>query len=54
MKKQDDGQYAAQITADPGTHEYKFVVDGQWLVDPENMVRRLNRFGTENSVATIA
>jgi 1,4-alpha-glucan branching enzyme len=34
----------------PGKHQYKFVVDGKWIVDPANELREPNEFGEENSV----
>jgi len=34
----------------PGKHVYKFVVDGKWIVDPDNPLREPNEFNEENSV----
>ena len=28
--------FSATVTLDPGIHEYKFVVDGNWITDPAN------------------
>ena len=28
--------WVAEVDAEPGRHAYKFVVDGQWMVDPAN------------------
>ncbi|MCJ7543342.1 MAG: glycogen-binding domain-containing protein [Phycisphaerae bacterium] len=53
MAKQKDGSFAAVVKLKPGTYEYKFVVDGQWRVDPDNGAWALNSFGTLNSVATV-
>lgn len=50
MRKQKDGSFAATIAVPPGAHEYKFVVDGQWIVDPDNSKWAMNSFGTLNSV----
>lgn len=33
-----------------GKHRYKFVVDGQWIIDPANKLWEQNEFGTGNSV----
>ncbi|MCG6894262.1 MAG: glycogen-binding domain-containing protein [Desulfobacteraceae bacterium] len=38
----------------PGEFEYKFWVDGNWVVDPNNRRTRLNSFGTFNSIISIA
>ncbi|MFO7369629.1 MAG: glycogen-binding domain-containing protein [Bacteroidales bacterium] len=35
MNKQSDGWVLDYVMA-PGNYEYKFIVDGQWLPDPEN------------------
>jgi 1,4-alpha-glucan branching enzyme len=47
------GKYAITLMLPKGQHEYKFVVNGNWVVDPEcrNWVR--NSLGTLNSVATV-
>lgn len=51
MKKQKDGSYALTVAVPAGTHEYKFIVDGNWVVDPDNNKWALNSYGTLNSVA---
>jgi 1,4-alpha-glucan branching enzyme len=53
MKKQKDGHFAALVGLPPGTYEYKFIVDGQWRVDPDNSAWALNPHGTLNSVAQV-
>jgi 1,4-alpha-glucan branching enzyme len=35
---------------DPGTYEYRFVVDGIWADDPACKSRRSNQYGSENCV----
>jgi hypothetical protein len=37
----------------PGLYQYKFVVDGQWLPDPNAHAFAPNGFGTVNSVIEI-
>jgi 1,4-alpha-glucan branching enzyme len=37
----------------PGRYEYKFVVDGQWLSDPQATDSAPNEFGGINSVLTV-
>ncbi len=49
MEKQGDEWIIQQHLA-PGKHQYKFVVDGKWIVDPANKLREPNEFGEENSV----
>ena len=42
--------YHKAVMLHKGTHEYKFLVDGQWLVDPNNQEWTRNDLGTLNSV----
>ena len=50
MRKQKNGSYVAIVPVVPGTYEYKFIVDGDWVVDPDNSAWVMNPFGTFNSV----
>ena len=38
MTKGSDGVWTLTLTLDPGVYEYKFVVDGEWIMDPGNGV----------------
>ncbi|MBZ0269215.1 glycogen-binding domain-containing protein [bacterium] len=38
MVQEAGGVWSTVVRLDPGTYEYKFVVDGQWVADPENGV----------------
>ncbi len=38
MVREEDGTWSTVLRLAKGTHEYKFVVDGQWLTDPGNPV----------------
>lgn len=52
--KFENGVYAATITVPAGRHEYKFVVDGVWCVDPSCAEWVPNGLGSLNSVITVA
>lgn len=52
-KKDKNGVWKATAVVSPGTYEYKFVVDGSWIIDPACSRRAVNSFGTENSVVVI-
>jgi len=54
MKRQTDGSFALTTTVAAGTHEYRFVVDGNWTTDPDNATYVLNPYGSANSVAQAA
>jgi hypothetical protein len=49
-----NGRWAGGLKVGPGRHEYLFVVDGQWLPDPNAKESVENPFGGRNSVLTVA
>ena len=50
LKKQKDGSFAGTFDVPDGHQEYKFIIEGQWIVDPDNSHWALNAYGTLNSV----
>ncbi len=52
--KAKEGVYSATINLGPGSYQYKFVIDGTWCADPENVNSVQNDQGTFNSVITVA
>ncbi|MEK8022956.1 MAG: alpha-amylase family glycosyl hydrolase, partial [Candidatus Hydrogenedentota bacterium] len=48
-----DGTYEAFAMMDPGTHNYKFVVDGKWIADPSNPDKIDDGFQGFNSVIRV-
>ncbi len=53
LARQTDGRWAVTLALPPGRHEYKFVVDGQWLPDPKAPENVFNVHGTLNSVVEV-
>ncbi len=51
--KAKEGLYSATVKLAPGTYEYKFIIDGTWCADPENVNSVQNDQGTFNSVVTV-
>ncbi len=47
------GVYTATMLIPKGRHEYKFVVDDIWQVDPVNTESIANESGTMNSVIVV-
>jgi len=47
------GVYSATVRLAPGTYEYKFVIDGTWCADPQNVNAVPNDQGTFNSVIDV-
>lgn len=45
-----DGVFQKRLKLAPGSHEYKFIVDGEWRTDPSAAEQRPNEFGSLNSV----
>lgn len=54
LRKRIGGTWAATISLDPGTYQYRLLVDGQWQDDSQCSQRVPNSFGTENCVRVVA
>lgn len=48
-----NGGWVKELTIGPGRYEYMFVVDGQWMADPNAKEFAPNPFGGQNSVLVI-
>jgi 1,4-alpha-glucan branching enzyme len=53
MTKAKDGSFRARLSLTPGQYQYKFIVDGKWVVDDDAERKVQNQFGTVNSVVEI-
>jgi 1,4-alpha-glucan branching enzyme len=53
LTKGSDGIWRTTIELEPGSYEYKFVIDGNWEADPENPESVPDPYGGENSVLTV-
>ena len=49
-----NGRWVGDLNVKPGRHEYLFVVDGQWLPDPNARENVQNPFGGKNSVLIVS
>lgn len=49
-----NGRWKGELAVAPGRHEYLFVVDGQWLPDPNAKETAQNPYGGKNSVLLVA
>ncbi len=54
LKDAGNGKWIAELTGISGRHEYMFVVDGQWLPDPNARETVQNPFGGRNSVLVVS
>lgn len=51
--KRVEGGWEMWLTLKPGTYEYKFIVDGEWMHDPANPEKKLNEHHTFNSILRV-
>ena len=52
-KDEHTGLWRAVLHLEPGEYEYRFIVDGVWIKDPDNTDSVLNEFGQENSLLIV-
>ena len=50
--KEGDG-WVCRIDLTPGKYTYKFVIDGDWILDPDNTSSESDERGFENSVIVV-
>lgn len=53
MNKSNDGTWNYAIPLSGGKYHYKFIVDGNWVLDPDNTVKEYDGNGHINSVCII-
>jgi len=53
LTKGEDDIWRVTLTLAPGQYEYKFVVDGTWMEDPDNPDSVADPFGGNNSLLTV-
>ncbi len=54
LKPAGNGRWKGSLSIGPGRYEYLFVVDGQWLPDPNARESVQNPFGGTNSVLVVS
>ena len=53
LKKFKDGVWKRTVSLEPGEHQYRLLVDGEWQDDPHSLVRQPNGFGSQNCVCVV-
>jgi 1,4-alpha-glucan branching enzyme len=53
MKKAAGSVWSVAVEVAPGTHYYRFIVDGQWSDDPNCTLRAPNPYGSQDSVRQV-
>lgn len=54
LEREPDGIWRKTVPLPPGTHHYRFLVDGEWRDDPECTMRSPNPYGGENMTRQVA
>ena len=50
LSKLNEGRWEKKLQLSSGRYKYKFVVDGEWVLDSQNTEREPNTFGTFDSI----
>lgn len=53
LKDKGGGLYTVKLQLESGAHEYKYIVDDIWQIDPKNPEKLENTFGSINSVLIV-
>jgi hypothetical protein len=51
--KKVGGVWILDVHLSSGKHKYKFLVDGKWILDPQNKLWEENEYGTGNSIVWV-
>lgn len=50
LSRLENGNWEKKFSLTPGKYRYKFVVDGEWILDSKNIEKEQNPFGSYDSV----
>lgn len=53
LSRQNEERWEKRMDLIPGKYKYKFVVDGEWVMDSQNHEREANAFGTYDSIISL-
>jgi chromosome partitioning protein len=53
LEGERDGVWVRRVSLAPGNYQYKYFIDGQWVVDPDNPLRIVNEQGNVNSLLKV-
>ncbi|MCX6209994.1 MAG: hypothetical protein NTZ59_11015, partial [Bacteroidetes bacterium] len=48
--EKNNGKWSLKLHLSKGKHLYKYIVDGKWIIDPQNKLWEENEFNTGNSI----
>ena len=49
----ENGEWVCRVDLEPGWHTYKFIVDGNWILDPANPETEEDAAGNVNSIIKV-
>lgn len=52
--RKTEGIWKITLELKPGIYHYKFLVDGEWVNDPNNVRTEPNQFGSLNNVLEVS
>ena len=53
LSRIQDGKWEKRVGLSPGKYKYKFVIDGEWVLDSKNSQRVPNAFGSFDSIINL-
>ena len=53
LNKDEDGVWRGRVRLDPGNYQYKYLIDGKWVLDPDNPLRVVTESGLVNSLVKV-
>ena len=53
LTKLENGEWSGHFTLKKGQYRYKFLVDAEWMPDPDNPNKKQNVFGSVDSILTV-
>jgi chromosome partitioning protein len=53
LERDEEGVWRRRMPLPPGRYQYKYYVDGEWVVDPENPLRIVTESGIVNSLIKV-
>ena len=53
LARLENGYWEKRVRLPHGKYRYKFVVDGEWMIDSKNQGREINAFGSFDSIMEI-
>jgi len=54
MKRLKNGQWKTTVALETGQHEYRYLMDGKWIDDPNCSAKVPNSFGSQNCLCFVS